>query len=111
MKHRVLRCVGISPAGGNERDLMVRPSQWHSERKSELLPHLHHGRYELRDERAVVERSRRNAQALGAARYSWIVNRLDVDPVALEQHIARALAEFRVAHYDRHDVRAVRQNG
>src|SRR5216684_2680500 len=70
MKHHVLRCKGISPAGGNERGLMVRPSQRHSERKPELLPHLHHGRCELRDERAIVERSRRNAQALDAGRYS-----------------------------------------
>jgi hypothetical protein len=44
------------------------------------------------------------AQALGAARHGWVVDRLNVDPVALQQLVAGGLAEAGVADHDRDDV-------
>ena len=53
---------------------------------------------------------RRDAQALRAAGNGRIIDRLDVDAVPFEQDVAGALAEFRVADKDRHDMRGVRHH-
>ena len=42
--------------------------------------------------------------ALGAARHARIIDRLDVDPVAVQQLVASGFAEARVADDDRDDV-------
>ena len=50
------------------------------------------------------------AQALGAARHSGVVDRLDVNPMALQQLVARRLAQHRVADQHRHDVARARHD-
>ena len=53
----------------------------------------------------AMQRRRRQAQPFRAARHRRIVDRLDVDRMAVEQKVARLLAQGGVAHEHRHDVR------
>ena len=50
-----------------------------------------------------------NPQSLGASGNRGIIDRLDVDPVLLEQEIARPLAQVGIADHDRHDMGICRQ--
>ena len=54
-----------------------------------------------------VHRRGREAQPFGAARHGREVDRLDVDPVVRKQPVGDDLGVLRVAHDQRHDVRAV----
>jgi len=58
-----------------------------------------------------VARSGSHPQALLAPRHGWVVDRLDIDAVVLQQHVGRALGQLRVAHQDGDDVRRVRDHG
>src|SRR6266403_3612893 len=63
-----------------------------SERKTELLPHRNHGVSQLSDQSNVMRRGRGDPQSLGAPGNRRIIDRLDVDPVPVEQEIACLLA-------------------
>jgi hypothetical protein len=73
-------------------------------RDAEGVSGLGERRGELADLRLVVERRRRDPQALGAARHRRVVDRLDVDGVVLQQAVGRHLAQLGVADHHRHDV-------
>jgi len=45
-----------------------------------------------------MKRGRGQAQALGASRDRWVVDRLDIDMKAQEQFVGYGLAVLRVAH-------------
>ena len=54
-----------------------------------------------------VDRRGGEAQPLGAARHGREVDRLHVDPVTVQQHVAQLLGVNRIADDDRHDMAAV----
>ena len=70
-------------------------------------PHALQRLDQLRPELLGMPWRRRDAQALLSDRHRRVVNRLYVDPMLVEQHIARALRQLRIPHQDRHDVRRV----
>src|SRR5262249_28636287 len=67
------------------------------QRQAELFPHVHQCLGELVDQPIVVIGRGRDAQPLSAFGNGRIVDRLDVDPMPLEQEIARLLATLRIA--------------
>ena len=54
-----------------------------------------------------MHRRRGKAQALGAARDGRIVDRLYINAVGIQQHVAQLLGVNRIADDDRHDMAAV----
>src|SRR6266566_4254566 len=58
----------------------------------ELRPDRRERPYQVVEVLFGMQRRRRNAQALGAARHGRIVDRLQVDPIIAEQHVADLLA-------------------
>src|SRR6202048_5543100 len=57
------------------------------------LPDIGHAFHEMRDMRIRVQGAWRDAQSLAASSDRRIINWLDIDRVAIEQHVGRSLAE------------------
>src|ERR1700733_1824006 len=75
------------------------------ERQIELLPYRNHGVSQLPNQPSVMRGGRGDPQSLGASWNSWIVDRLDIDPVPFKQQVARPLTKVGIADHDRHDMR------
>ncbi len=74
-----------------------------------LRPDLCKGIHQMLDVGISVMRRRRDAQPLSAARHGRVVDRLHLNAVALDQHIADLLAQDRVADHHRDDVAGIVQ--
>src|ERR1700730_18967866 len=74
------------------------------------LSDIGHAFHEMRDMRIRVQGAWRDAQTLFALDNRRIINWLDIDRVAIEQHVGRALAEFGIANEHWHDMRRVRHH-
>src|SRR5579883_3579840 len=89
-----VRVLALATEGDDVRILL--------ERQVEALPDVDERLDEMGDMRIRMERRRRDAQPLAAALDRRIIDRLDINPVAIEQPIARQLAALRVADFHRH---------
>jgi hypothetical protein len=76
-----------------------------SEWQIELLPYGDEGVGQLANQPSVMYGSRGNPQSLGASGNSWIVDRLDINPVPFKQQVARSLTKIGIPDHDRHDMR------
>jgi hypothetical protein len=72
--------------------------------QNQVTPHITERRRQRVDIGVAVQWGRSQPQAFGAALHSWLVDRLDVDPVVLQQLIASGFAEAGVADHHRHDM-------
>src|SRR3546814_12737031 len=70
----------------------------------EPVPDLDERGYQIAHHRFVMRRAGREAQPFGAARHRGIVDRLDVDAVFGEQHVAALLGLDRIADQERKSV-------
>jgi hypothetical protein len=65
--------------------------------ESELRPDLRQRLHQMLNVGVAVVRRRRDPQPFSAARNRWVVDRLDIDVMAIDQHIADMLAQHRIA--------------
>jgi hypothetical protein len=65
--------------------------------ESEFRPDLRQRLHQMLNVGVAVVRRRRDPQPFSAARNSWVVDRLDIDVMAIDQHIADMLAQHRIA--------------
>src|ERR1700731_1159147 len=80
------------------------------EGQPERSPDIGHAFHEMRDMRIRVQGTWRDAQSLAASGDRRIIDWLDIDRVAIEQHVGRALAEFGIADAHWHDMGRVRRH-
>src|SRR3984893_5825207 len=80
------------------------------EGQPERLPDIGHAFRAMGDMRICVQGTWGDAQTLFALGNRRIIDRLDIDRVAIEQHVGRALAEFGIADAHWHDVGRVRRH-
>src|SRR5690348_2439963 len=74
------------------RESLLRRERALAERQAEPLPDINQRLGEDVDQRVLMIRRGRDAQALGAAWHRRIVDRLDVDAVVVEKEVTRRLA-------------------
>src|SRR5260221_13172369 len=75
--------------------------------QTNIRPYLHQRLYQMFDIGVGVMRRRGNPQPLGASRHRRIVDRLDINAIAIDQCVADLLAQHRITNHDRHDVAGI----
>ena len=79
--------------------------------QAQCLPNIDERFDEFRNMSVGVQRARRDTKPFAAFGDRRIIDRLNIDAVAFEQHVACSLTLFGVADEDRNDMRRIGHNG